>query len=259
MISSHHLAQHDTHVHSTYSTDGRSNIHQIAEWGRHKLDCDALWITDHLEFAPQDQDFGVFNYEKIVEEIKQISRAFPKPSLFLGVEVDFQSRFLEQIEEFLSSYEFDFVIGAVHYVNGRIDKEFYMKYGHRAYDAYFAECLAAVNSGLIDSLGHFNRPAGINPAVEFNRLEKMQAVLEALLNEGVALELNTRHFERSDMLEIMRMYTGIGGKMVTLGSDAHHASNIMLNFRKARALLARSSIEDLVIFADRKAYSIPIC
>lgn len=259
MTSSHPLAQHDTHVHSTYSIDGRSSLHQLAEWGRHKLDCDALWITDHLEFDPHAQDFGFFNYDKTVEELEQISKASPKPSFFLGVEVDFQSRYLQQIEEFLSSYKFDFVIGAVHYIKGRIDKGYYLKYGQRAYDDYFAECQAAVHSGLIDSLGHFNRPAGMNPTVEFNRLENMQAVLEALLDEKVALELNTRHFERSDMLEIMRAYTKIGGEMVTLGSDAHHASSIMLNFGRAKALLTRSRIENLAIFADRKAQSIPIC
>ncbi|MFX0115881.1 MAG: PHP domain-containing protein, partial [Candidatus Hodarchaeota archaeon] len=196
--------------------------------------------------------------KKIVEEIKQIANEFPRPHIFFGVEVDFQSKFRKIIEEFLSSHSLDFVIGAVHYINGRRDRNFYLTYGERAYNAYLDECLAAINSGLIDSLGHLNRPAGINPAVNFIELSKLQLVLEALIDEKVALELNTHPYAQSMLSPIMKSFIRVGGEMVTLGSDAHHVLGLMRDFSKAKRLLIRSKINNLTIFVERRAKSVQI-
>jgi histidinol-phosphatase (PHP family) len=252
------LALHDTHVHSTFSIDGLSTIRQYAEWGCYKLDCDAIWVTDHLDFGADSQGFGPFHYEKIAEEIKQISGEFPRLRLFFGVEIDFQSRFLKIIEEFLSSHRLDFVIGAVHYIKGRRDRNFYLAHGERAYDAYLDECLAAVNSGLIDSLGHLNRPAGINPTVNFNELKKLQLVLDALIDEKVALELNTQPFDQAVLTRTIKSFKQVGGEMVTLGSDAHHVLGLMRHFNKAKHLLLQSKIDNLTVFVERRAKSVQI-
>ncbi|MHA2271770.1 MAG: PHP domain-containing protein [Candidatus Hodarchaeales archaeon] len=252
------LANHDTHVHSTYSYDGKSTIRQITEYCCYKLDCDAIWITEHLEFDGGDNGSPFFNYDKIKEEIQLLSSEFSRPRLFLGVEIDFQSELIKPIEEFLSSHRFDFVIGAIHHISGNSQKISHLGHDDRFYDDYFDECLAAVNSGLIDSLGHLMRPISFNPDFDFYESSGLQTVLEALSEEKIALELNTRHFEFSHTLKIIKNYTSYSGNMITLGSDAHHHSKLMLDFDKGKNLLLRSRINELTVFIDRCARKIPI-
>lgn len=252
------LANHDTHVHSTFSYDGKSTIRQIAEYCCYKLDCDAIWITEHLEFDLSDNSTLFFNYDKIAEEIQLLSSEFSKPRLFLGVEIDFQSKFIRPIEEFLSSHRFDFVIGAIHHISGKSQKIFHLGHGHGFFDEYLDECLAAVNSGLIDSLGHLMRPISFNPGFDFHESPKLQTVLEALGEEKIALELNTRHFEFSYALKTLKSFVCYGGNMITLGSDAHHHSKLMFAFDKGKNLLIRSRINELTVFIDRCARKIPI-
>ncbi|MFW9916177.1 MAG: PHP domain-containing protein [Candidatus Thorarchaeota archaeon] len=252
------LLAHDTHVHSTYSYDGKSTMRQIAEYCCYKLDCDAIWITEHLELDLSGNSIPFFNYDKIAEEIQLLSSEFSKPRLFLGVEVDFQSNIVKQIEEFLSSHRFDFVIGSIHHTSSFPQLISHLGLEHRYYDEYFDECLAAVNSGLIDSLGHLLRPISFNLGGDIEKSPKLQTVLEALAEEKIALELNTRHFEFSNALKIMKSFTSYGGNMVTLGSDAHHHSKLMFAFDKGKNLLLRSRIDGLTVFIDRCAMKIPI-
>ena len=248
------LTQHDTHVHTSFSSDGRSSLRQVAEWACYKLDCDAIWITDHLDFDLNDPEHGSCNPDKILEEIRQVSKDLVKPRLFIGVEVDFQSRFFTQIDEFLSSHRFDFVIGSVHRVNGH----FFSGYVQAAYDTYLEECIAAVDSGLFDSLGHLNRPAMNNPHIHFNLLEKLLELLELLVHEKVALEYNTRGINHLDFLHTMRLYKQLGGEKITLGSDAHHASKLMLDFDKAKKVLTKAKITNLTVYIDRTPRFVPL-
>ena len=80
-------------------------------------------------------------------------------------------------------------------------------------------------------------------------------IFTTLINKGKVLELNTAqlHVPESNkaMKDIYKLYMDLGGKYVTIGSDAHNPLNIYKNFH-----LALEFIKDLglkgVYFNKRK-------
>ncbi len=241
----------DTHIHSNFSFDGQSSIRQIAEWGI-KLDCDALWITDHLEIDQNSEYYSEYPYQKIKDELDRVKSTISQPELFLGVEIGYHPQFLESIENFLSLNRFDYVIGAVHQVNGKyLTKEFF-KTGLEAYEIYLQTNLETVESDLFDSLAHLNRPSIFLSNKISLDLETMPELLSKMIKNQVAFEFNTRDGINSDQISLLRLYQQIGGRKVTLGSDAHHVSKIMNHFDSAYGILKRFGFDTVVTFIDRQ-------
>ena len=73
----------------------------------------------------------------------------------MGVEIDYQHWFENKIEAYLSEHEFDFVIGAVHYVDGMtvMASEYTATRDVvTAYRHYYEEVEKSVRSGLFNVL-----------------------------------------------------------------------------------------------------------
>ena len=66
-------------------------------------------------------------------------------------------------------------------------------------------------------------------------------VLNAVLATDTVLELNTRRLNSrkvyQEMLTVYRRYRQLGGRCVTIGSDAHKAEDLGKNFAAAQELI----------------------
>ena len=84
--------------------------------------------------------------------------------------------------------------------------------------------------------------------------EKIAQILEKIINRNIALELNTcvpgGDYDASFLYNsrILTLYKGIGGKMVTLGSDAHVKESIARNFNEGVALLKKHGFDSVYYF-----------
>ena len=105
-----------------------------------------------------------------------------------------------------------------------------------ALHAYFAESLEMVEWGKFDTLAHITYPlrymckAGETPSYKPYR-DELDAVLKALIKSDIALEFNTSRILRTDApklpdREVYSRYKELGGKLVTIGADAHRTENI---------------------------------
>jgi histidinol-phosphatase (PHP family) len=143
-------------------------------------------------------------------------------------------------EAFTQSYPLDFVIGSLHFVDGYdpYDKKYWDgKTMHTAYRRYLEEILDCVRAhDDFDVLGHLtyvakspNNPYRIPvPYEDFTALT--DEIMRVLIKKGKGMEINTSGVDRvGDFLpsarHLQRFYE-LGGRVVTIGSDAHDPSRV---------------------------------
>ena len=107
----------DYHVHSNLSFDGSSTMFEICEKAV-KLNMKEIGFTDHMDFNPRDLGYGFFEYEKYSSEIERARSIFGEKIIVRkGIEIDYQSRYEDDVRRWLGDKEFDYAIGSVHYIN----------------------------------------------------------------------------------------------------------------------------------------------
>ncbi|MBN1917376.1 MAG: histidinol-phosphatase HisJ family protein [Verrucomicrobia bacterium] len=239
----------DLHVHSSCSVDGKSTIDELCE-AAIALGLGAVCLTDHWEFDPQDAGFGRFDYEAYTALVEGAKAKYAgRLVVFRGVEIDYQHRFEDEIRRALDGKRFDHLLGAVHYVEGRILSEALLaeRRLEAVYASYLDEVAASARSGLFAAIAHFDyvsKHAGPNKVLlrDESLRRRLHECLYEIIKSGAALEINTRGLVRAPRnfypsVELLRPYRELGGKRVTVGSDAHEASEIGLGIGAAYALV----------------------
>lgn len=227
----------DYHVHSNHSCDGRSTIFEMCQKAI-ELGIVEIGFSDHMDFEPEDEGFGFFNYERYTSEIESAQKFF-KDKLVIrkGVEVDYQFCFEGDIRRWLKNKQFDFVVGSVHYLeHGLITQELIKQKGlEKTYNAYFDEVIRSVKSNLFNVVGHLDvtRACVDSRVFESENIgyeEDMYATLEEIRKRRIYLEINSKSSLQRDKCtntlpskEIVKEFVQDGGKLISLGSDAHSA------------------------------------
>jgi histidinol-phosphatase (PHP family) len=178
----------------------------------------------------------VFRIEEYVEAvIAAKERGLP---VLLGLEVDFIPGTEEAVAELLEPYPWDFLLGAVHWVDGwAIDTsvcagEFERRGVERAWEQYFSLVVEMIRTGIADVLAHVDlcKKYGYRPAQE--PLELYQRVVEAATVHGWAVEVSSQGL-RNPAQEVypapifLQMFKR-AGIPITLASDGHTAAEVAL-------------------------------
>ena len=95
-----------------------------------------------------------------------------------------------------------------------------------------------------------------NPEISYGVFsEDIDAVLRALVEMDTAIEINTRRLSVprgiKELAPVYRRYHELGGRYVTIGSDAHVPQGIGRCYNRAREL-ARAFDLQIVTFRERK-------
>ena len=248
----------DSHSHTAFSGDSEMKAEEalaaadVAGVG--------LVFTEHLDLDyPGDIDF-TFDPATYWQQYEPLRG----DRLMLGIEVGMQSATAERSRAFVDTVPFDLVIGSVHMVDG---KDIYYKeaYGNLSkaefFHKYYQQMADNIRQhGFIDVLGHIDYIARYapyeDPEISYGSFQAdIDAVLKAAIETDTVLELNTRRLGSrlavKELLPVYSRYRGLGGRFVTLGSDAHTADAIGGNFRIARELVEAVGLKT-VTFRERK-------
>ena len=248
----------DSHSHTSFSADSDMTAEDALKAARAR----GLGIvfTEHLDVDfPGELDFSFdpAAYWKQYEPLRG-------DNLHLGIEVGMQAGTAEASRAFVTRAPFDLVIGSVHLLRGIdiYEKEcFEGREKDELYREYFrtmAEMIACHD--FIDVLGHIDYIARTapykNPELSYGAFaDEIDAVLRTAVAQGVVLELNTRRLGSrralKELAPIYARYHELGGRYVTLGSDAHGADAIGANFAAAEDF-ARAMGLFIVTFFARK-------
>ena len=106
----------------------------------------------------------------------------------------------------------------------------------------------------VDTLGHLDyivrycpsRDANYNPMVD--QKEVIDNILNLLIERDICLEINTSNLAKGfDFAhphpDILKRYVELGGKKVTIGSDAHQADKLGYGFNDVKTLIEELNLE----------------
>ncbi|GAB6169426.1 histidinol phosphate phosphatase [Clostridium carnis] len=247
----------DSHMHSKFSTDSNMKITDAISTAKEKNL--GIIITDHMDLdypSLNEFKFHVPSYFKEYENYRC-------HSLCLGIEIGLAESTLIENEQLTSSYNFDFVLGSIHNVNNMDIYLDYVKtnYSKRELIQYYLEnmlnCIKLYNN--FDSLSHIDYLCRYT-SFENNEIDVtlykdiLSEIFKTLLSKNKVIELNTARLNnktsRDSLLEIYKLYKDLGGKYVTLGSDAHTLNSIGRNFNVAQDMISILNLKG-VYFKDR--------
>ncbi|USB31614.1 histidinol-phosphatase HisJ family protein [Paenibacillus sp. YPG26] len=210
----------------------------------------------------------VYSIREYLDGVQNVARFYG--NLSIGIEADYFENGEEELEELLSSYSFDYVIGSVHFLNGwgfdnpNTQHLFKGRQLEDLYAQHFENVIRAVNSGLFQFIAHLDnlKVFGFRPS-ERDLLGWYDAVAAALAHAGVASEINTGLAYRYPVKEMCPSPNFLRvlhrhGVPVTLSSDAHFPDDIGTMLDEAIIMAKSIGYEDIVYFKNKQQYSLPI-
>jgi len=255
----------DYHLHSERSHDASGSVIDTCRAAL-ELGLAEICFTEHVDFEPSDPCYGYFDYDLCRRQVEDAREAFAgKIDVRFGAEFDFQVKYASQIRDALEGTDFDYVTGAVHYIDGilleRHADYFPGKTAEQAYRPYFETSIALARTGLFDALAHMDlcKRHGVryfgkfDPAL-FSGL--MDETLAAVIENGMSLEVNSSGL-RQTVREtypgrlILDRYYALGGRNVTVGSDSHSLDNVGYGIREALELVKSVGFGEISTYRER--------
>ncbi len=267
----------DMHTHSEWSHDSVCPIEemckaQIARGTRY------LAVTDHCDgwfFSSRDVFTPVQRSYETVQTLK-VKYAGPI-ELLAGVEISEGYWYPDFGPKAETLCDYDLIIGSVHCVEFEGKREPYSIVDfskmdtnalHAYLDAYFNHIFTMLDRSDFDVLAHLTCPlryivGKFGRAVDMARYaDTIEAILRAVIEQGKALEINTSSYgvmgEFMPSTDILRRYFEMGGRLITIGSDAHASENAAQYFDEAIDTLKAIGFTHIYYYKGRKAYPIEI-
>ncbi|MHC6179508.1 histidinol phosphate phosphatase [Clostridium sp. JNZ X4-2] len=248
----------DTHVHTIFSTDSDMKI-ESAKKSAEENGLSFI-ITEHMDINFPKDNLFCFDVDKYYDEYSK----WRNDNLLLGIELGMKEDCVKESKKLIENNSFDYVIGSIHLVENK--DLYYPDYyeGKTKDEAYFKYFQVMLNNlgyfDFIDSLGHIDYIARYakfkNNELYYSEFSDIiDQILKKLIEKDKCLELNTRrlHSDSSvkNILDIYKRFNELGGKCITVGSDAHDPSAIGANFKTAGEIAQLCNLK-VVYFKNRK-------
>lgn len=253
-------------MHTDFSGDSTATPESMVE-GAIEKGLSGICFTDHLDYDyPEDIDFDL-NLPAYWEKINELQNRYQHQiAILFGVELGIQSHLSERLDMVTHAYPFDYVIGSSHLVHNK-DPYYPRFYEGRPEEEAYREYFESIYENLhlsfrdFDSYGHLDYTVRYGPNKnQFYNYETyadiLDAILERLIKTDIALEVNTAGFKYglghpNPTEAIIRRYKELGGKLITIGADAHKPEHIAYDFYKMPELLKSCGFDEYVIFKNR--------
>jgi histidinol-phosphatase (PHP family) len=262
----------DYHLHSTHSKDGQNTVAEVCEAALER-GLREVCFTEHVDFDRGDEAYGFLDWPAYAAAIAEArGRLGDRLVIRMGLEFDFRRAYGAEPGEVLAGMPCDFRLGSVHSAAGYHLWRLYQEtegLDVRAIQAeYLAEIEALVASGLATAIGHFDYlykqlPALVGPYRDGGYWQRAEGILRQCVARGTALEVNTHHMLDRGLalaadVEVLRRYRALGGRWVTVGSDAHRRHEVAGNFAEAERALRAAGFEAVTGFEQGRPYSVNI-
>lgn len=271
----------DLHTHTTHS-DGKQSVFEMCESaiarGMH-----GIAITDHANVHTYDQRNLGERMPRCYDDVKIAKEKYgDQLKVLMGVEVGEYAFAPDKGALTLTLVPYDVVLCSVHFVPtarwdvlySRIDfsdpsisDEEVADYMHKYFEtlaqnsaAYDYDVLAHITCPARYITGRHHRPTDVMKSKDL-----LEAILKNVIAKDASLEYNTcgvccesfGHYNAQNE-EVFKMYKALGGKKVTLGSDAHAIGGIGRGFEEAKAFLRSCGFENYCYYENRIPHYLPL-
>jgi len=258
----------DYHVHTTYSPDSKMNPEEavraaIASGVTELCFTEHMDLGHHMKMYDQIPDFA--GMDKTISELRE---KYPELRIGKGIEVGYIPDTVNQTVEVLAEQNFDYVLLSTHCVDGLDCGLPESKRGQEkitAYKRYLETVYESVTDDRLaeyyDCVSHIGYIAkGLH--YEDNSLpyelfpELFDQILSEIIKRGKGIEVNTSGIDRGGHVlphpSVIRRYRKLGGRMITIGSDAHRSEKVGAHIKDAVAIIAEAGFEEITVFCNRK-------
>ena len=249
----------DQHVHSNFSFDSNEDLENYINVSN-KND---IVTTEHLDFANPiiNYEDSSIEYLKYIEEITSLNKKYSN-KFFSGIEIGYTSNSEKRIEDFLKDKNFNLKLLSIHQ-NGLYD---YMCVNKKLISLealiqeYFEQMIQALESSIeFNILAHFEYGIRIIDisVTDFDSLASkfLNKIIELIVKKEIAFEVNTKsiyRYKKENLYSYMiEKYLKKGGKLFTLGSDAHNIKDYAYKFDEATKFLLSKKIKEIILFKDK--------
>ena len=249
----------DQHVHSSFSFDSNEDLENYINVSNNS----DIITTEHLDFENPIINYkdSSIDYLKYVGQIKNLNKKYSN-KFFLGIEIGYTQKTEKRIEEFLKDKNFNLKLLSIHQ-NGNYD---YMCVNKKLISLevliqeYFEQIIQALESSIeFNVLAHFEyglRMIDIS-VTDFDNLASvfLNKIIELIIKKEIAFEVNTKSmykYKKENLYNyIIEKYIKKGGRLFTLGSDAHNIKEYAYKFDEAKNFLLSKNIKEIILFKDK--------
>ena len=175
----------------------------------------------------------------------------------LGLEVDFIPGMNELIHSFIQAYNWDFLIGSVHEINGRqfeVNHKWSQEEGQALWLQYFELLRKVVTSCHFSVISHPVRLRVNNPYLPPTFDEELERLAAEATSYDVALEINGFDMLRYHSL-VRRLAKAclLYRTPISVGSDAHNPGGIAQAHQQTEHMLHELGIKKIRLWKNMKA------
>lgn len=264
----------DSHNHTTLSPDAENTPEEMVARAM-QLGISHYTVTDHLEINKfYDEEYlyeaPVMAASEIMPKLKEEYK--DKIDVLYGVELGQPLFDLPLTTRILATYNYDFIIGSVHYIRG-YDDFYYLDYRNcdieKLLEQYYAETLEMAQWGGFDVLGHMTYPlryitGNYGIEADMSRYSKIiDEIFKVLIKNNMGIEINTSGLfqkikQASPDLPLVKRYRELGGEIITIGSDAHCVKDLGRGIPEGIEIARKAGFDKICYFEKRNPKFIDI-
>lgn len=249
----------DQHVHSSFSFDSNEDLENYINVSNNS----DIITTEHLDFENPIVNYkdSLMDYLKYIEQVRNLNQKYSN-KFFSGIEIGYTPNSERRIKDFLKDKNFNLRLLSIHQ-NGTYDFMCINKKLIRLENLvkeYFKLMIQALESSIkFDVLAHFEyglRMIDIS-IIEFDNLVSvfLNKIIELIVKKEIAFEVNTKSmykYKKENLYSYMiEKYIKKGGRLFTLGSDAHNIKEYAYKFDEAKKFLLSKNIKEIILFKDK--------
>jgi len=258
----------DYHMHTPRCHHASGTVREFAEAamaaGMHEIG-----MSDHSPMPAgfmDDWRMAPSELHSYLTEVEQVRDALAADlTVRVGLEADFRPGSEAGVARLISLYDWDYVIGSVHYID---DWDFdnparlahWDKVGvEEVYCAYFDLVAQSAATGMFDIIGHPDliKKFGHRPPEDSSRvLEAEEAMLQAVHKAGCALEISSAGLRKpvGEIYPLPRIVKRAAELAIPFayGSDAHGPDAVGHGMDACLELLEASGVHEVCVFSNRQ-------
>ena len=266
------MIKYDFHMHSINSLDGQQSVDDACRAAIEK-GLTGIAITDHADICFFEKDDTITRFKKLIDDIKSAKVKYNgQLEIYTGIEMAEYLTNPVGAESTLALTDYDVVLGSIHtvYFDGiddsysRIDFSKMPKEKIVAFiDLYFDKMLEMISKTDFDILTHLTCPlryinGKYGRGIDIWIYEaKIKQILKEIIERGISLEINTSGYATDNAYfmperDVLTLYYDMGGRRVSVGSDAHASKNVAIGFDEAEKTLTDIGFDGYYVYKERK-------
>ena len=263
----------DSHIHTDNSPDGRFSASKMCEAAMEK-GLDLITFCDHCEIDEFYSDnYDTRTVKAFADYCEAKERFSDRLTVLAGIEIgqpDIDKDFADKI---VSAHKYDYVLASLHHPHGKMPDIKDIKYDkidvYRFMEDYFSELYEIAKWDGCDALAHLTCPMRrIQGKYQINFdysviQEATDELLAEIIRQKKAVEINTSGLRQAvgrtmPDENILIRYRQLGGKYVTVGSDAHSTDDIGAGIKEGIEKARKCGFGQITVFINREKKLIDI-